>query len=82
MGKGAAKKISAIPMGVIVNIHMWEGLLYKAQRDLGDVLKLILDGDDTPDLWADLDKFRKQSVFYSQEYTKAILNMQKSQKRG
>lgn len=81
VGKGAQKRIDSLPMETIVQIHTWEGLLYVSQRQLGDTLKAILKGDENPDLWTDLDRFRKQSIFYSQEYTKAILRLQFSQGR-
>jgi hypothetical protein len=78
----APKNVDAIPAKVIVDIFTWEGLLYEAQRKLAEVLKSILEGDDSPVMWLGLDERRKQVVFYSQQYTKAILRMQFSQNRG
>lgn len=82
MGHGAPKRVSTIPTETVVKIYAWEGMLYEAQRKLGDVLKSILSGDDSPNLWNELDSARKATVFYSQQYTKAILGLQLSQNRG
>lgn len=82
MGHGAPKKVDAIPTQLIVDIFAWEGLLYDSQRKLAEVLKAILDGDDRPIMWTALDERRKQSIFYSQQYTKAILSLQFSQNRA
>lgn len=82
MGHGAPKKIDAIPTELIVKVFAWEGLLYDSQRKLAEVLKAILDGDDSPAMWVTLDNRRKESVFYSQQYTKAILAIQFSQNRA
>lgn len=82
MGKGAPVKHSSIPTKAIVEIFAWEGMLYEAQRLLGSVLKDILDGNDSPENWVALDTHRKAAVFYSMQYTKAILSLQHSQNRG
>lgn len=78
----AQKRVSTIPTETIVQIFAWEGMLYESQRKMGEVLKSILDGDDSPSLWVELDSQRKATVFYSQQYTKAILKLQISQKKG
>ena len=82
MGHGAPKKIDTIPTELIVKVFTWEGLLYDSQRKLAEVLKAILEGDDNPSMWVTLDNRRKESVFYSQQYTKAILAIQFSQNRA
>lgn len=82
MGHGAPKKVDAIPTELVVKVYAWEGLLYESQRKLGEVLKAILDGDDSPSMWVALDNRRRESVFYSQQYTKAILAIQFSQNKA
>jgi hypothetical protein len=82
VGHGAPKRIDAIPTELIVKVFTWEGLLYESQRKLSEVLKAILDGDDSPSMWIALDNRRKEAVFYSQQYTKAILAFQFSQNRA
>lgn len=81
MSHGAPKRIDVIPMAMVVQIFAWEGLLYTTQRQLADTLKAILDGDDSKEKWDDLNRFRIQTVQYSQEYTKAIMRLQFSQNR-
>lgn len=83
MGHGAPKKIDSIPMQLIVQIYAFEGLLYETSRKLADTLKSILgEGNDSPEEWERLDKYRRSLVNYNQEYTKAILSLQRSQNRG
>lgn len=82
MGHGAPKRVDAIPTELIVKVFAWEGLLYDSQRKLAEVLKAILDGDDSPSMWVALNERRKEAIFYSQQYTRAILNIQASQNRG
>lgn len=78
----APKRLTTFPMQMVVQIYAWEGLLYTTQRQLGDTLRAILNGDDSKERWDDLNRFRLQAVQYSQEYTKAILRMQMSQTKG
>lgn len=82
MGHGAPKRVDAIPTELIVKVFAWEGLLYDSQRKLAEVLKAILDGDDSPSMWVALNERRKEAIFYSQQYTRAILNIQTSQDRS
>ena len=82
MGHGAPKRVDAIPTELIVKVFAWEGLLYDSQRKLAEVLKAILDGDDSPSMWVALNERRKEAIFYSHQYTRAILNIQTSQDRG
>lgn len=78
----APKKVDAIPTQMVVDIYAWEGLLYEANRKMTELLKAILEGDDSSDKWNQLDSTRKQVIFYNQQYTKAILKLQISQNRG
>lgn len=80
MGSGAAKKIDAIPMEMVVKIYSWEGLLFDSTNKLRNVLKDILENDSGD--WEELDKQRKAVIFYNQQYTKSILSLQISQNRG
>lgn len=80
MGHGAPKKVDAIPMETVVTIYSWEGLLFDATNKLRDVLKDILENDSQE--WDTLDDLRRKVIFYNQQYTKSILSLQISQKRG
>jgi hypothetical protein len=76
----AQKKMDVIPTEMIVQIYTWEGLLHDASTKLAYHLKMILDGKE--EHWGLLDENRKRVVFYNQEYTKAILRLQRSQNKG
>lgn len=82
MGHGAPKRISTIPQDSIVRILASEGLLYSTQRKLTAELKKAFGGDDSPEVWQEIDRLRKQAIFYSQQYTRGILSLQKEQERA
>lgn len=79
MGHGARKNISSIPEASVVRILSAEGLLYDTQRKLMGKLRLVFSGDDSPEVWREIDRLRTDSVTYSRQYTTAILNLQREQ---
>lgn len=82
MGHGAPVKHSSIPISHVVAIGAAEGLLYQAQRDLSAVLARVLKGSEDPQDWVDLDKYRIQVSNYTQQYTRAIYQMNSGQEKG
>lgn len=82
MGSGSPKRISAIPINLTVNLFTAEALLDDTLNKLGNVIKLITNGSEDPEVWKSFHYLSERMANEARRYTGQLKALERYSDQG